>query len=127
MDQIPLPDRSAFFWLFFRFSGRVSRAAYILGFMFMLVVVSFPLYQYMRVPVESGAAQIWSLLFGIVFIAFLWAHVAFSVKRLHDMGKPGLFAVSLFVPVVSIIAFVLLCIYPGDPGPNQYGQQTNTP
>ena len=122
-----MPDTSAFFWLFFRFSGRVSRAAYVLGFLLMLVVMSFPLYQFMRVPPESAMAQLWSALFGLIFLVFLWAHIAFSVKRLHDFDKPGLFAVALFIPIVSIIAFVALCLYPGTPGPNQYGQQTNSP
>lgn len=122
-----MPDKSQLFWLFFRFSGRVNRAAYVLGFLFMLVVMSFPLYQFMRVHPESGAAQIWSMLFGLTFLIFLWAHIAFSVKRLHDFDKPGLFAVALFIPVVSIFAFVALCFYPGTPGPNKFGYQTNTP
>ncbi|ODT56584.1 MAG: hypothetical protein ABS59_00460 [Methylobacterium sp. SCN 67-24] len=121
---MPKPD---LFWLFFKFSGRVNRAAYVLGFLFMLMVVSFPLYQFMRVHPDSSAAQMWSLLFGLTFLTFLWAHVAFSVKRLHDFDKPGLFAIALFIPVVSIIAFVALCFYPGTPGPNQFGRQTNSP
>ncbi|WP_269930929.1 DUF805 domain-containing protein [Aminobacter sp. HY435] len=122
-----MPDKTDFLWLFFRLSGRVNRAAYILGFLFMLMVVSFPLYQFMRVPPESGAAQVWSMLFGLTFLVFLWAHIAFSVKRLHDFDKPGLFAVALFIPIVSIIAFVALCFYPGTPGPNQFGARTNAP
>lgn len=122
-----MPNKLDYFWLFFRFSGRISRAAYVLGFLFMLMVVSFPLYQFMRVHPESSAAQLWSLLFGLTFFAFLWAHVAFSVKRLHDFDKPGLLAITLFIPIVSIITFVVLCFYPGTPGPNQFGSQTNAP
>lgn len=122
-----MPDTSAFIWLFFRFSGRVSRAAYVLGFLLMMVVMAFPLYQFMRVPPESAMAQLWSVLFGLAFVVFLWAHVAFSVKRLHDFDKPGLYAVALFIPIISIAAFLALCLYPGTPGPNQYGQQTNSP
>jgi uncharacterized membrane protein YhaH (DUF805 family) len=122
-----LPNNVDFFWLFFRFSGRVNRAAYLLGFLFMLVVMSFPLYQFMRVHPESGAAQVWSMLFGATFLTFLWAHIAFSVKRLHDFDKPGLFAVALFIPVVSIFAFIALCFFPGTPGPNQFGNTTNAP
>lgn len=122
-----MPNNVDFFWLFFRFSGRVNRAAYLLGFLFMLVVMSFPLYQFMRVHPESGAAQLWSMLFGATFLTFLWAHIAFSVKRLHDFDKPGLFAVALFIPVVSIFAFIALCFFPGTPGPNQFGDTTNAP
>jgi uncharacterized membrane protein YhaH (DUF805 family) len=43
------------------------------------------------------------------------------------MGKPAILAVVLFIPVVSIIAFVIICALPGNPGPNQYGQRTNDP
>lgn len=127
MDRILLPDKTQLFWLFFRFSGRVSRAAYILGFLFMTVVMAFPLYQFMRVPEESGAAQMWSLVFGITMLFFAWVHVAFSVKRLHDIGRPGILSIALFVPVVSIIAFLALCIMPGTPGSNRYGRYANMP
>lgn len=122
-----MPDKSAFFWLFFRFTGRVSRAAYALGFLLMMVVMAFPLYQFMRVSPESAMAQLWSALFWLTFLVFLWAHVAFSVKRLHDFDKPGLFAIALFIPVISIFAFVALCLHPGTPGPNRFGQRTNSP
>lgn len=127
MDRTRLPDRTALFWLFFRFSGRVNRAAFILTFLLMLVVVSFPLYQFMRVPAESPAAQTWSVLFGVTFLVFLWSHVALSVKRLHDIDKPGIFAAALFIPVVSILAFLAFCIFPGTPGPNRYGERSNEP
>jgi uncharacterized membrane protein YhaH (DUF805 family) len=126
MDPTHLPDKNQLIWLFFRFSGRVNRVVFLLTFLLMLVVVSFPLYQFMRVPAESMAAQIWSVLFGIIFVTFLWIHIATSVKRLHDMGKPGILAVSLFIPVVSIIVFLILCLFPGSIGPNQYGRQTNS-
>ena len=59
--------------------------------------------------------------FGIVFLASLWCNVALAVKRLHDFGKPGILAASLFIPVISIVAFLVLCFFPGDPAPNQYG------
>jgi uncharacterized membrane protein YhaH (DUF805 family) len=135
-----LPNRPDYLWLFFKTSGRLSRAAYLLSFMFMVVVVSFPLYQYMRVmPLDmtemaemaeaplSGAAQMWSTVFLVTMLAFLWAHIATSIKRVHDVGKPGILVVLLFIPVVSIVAFLFLCIFRGDPGPNPYGARTNAP
>ena len=125
-DRIRLPEKSQLFWLFFRFSGRVNRAAYLLGFLFMLVVMSFPLYQFMRVYPESVAAEVWSMLFGLASLIFLWTHIAFSVKRLHDFDKPGLFAVALFIPVISVFAFIALCLFPGTQGPNQFGNYTNS-
>ncbi|MBA3449508.1 MAG: DUF805 domain-containing protein [Pseudaminobacter sp.] len=120
-------DRNELIWLFFRFSGRVNRAPFILTFLLMMVLVSFPLYQFLRVPAESPAAQTWSVLFGVAFLVFLWSHVAISVKRLHDMDRPGIFAATLFIPVVSILAFIALCVFPGTSGPNRYGEHPNRP
>jgi uncharacterized membrane protein YhaH (DUF805 family) len=125
-DRILLPDKDELIWLFFRFNGRLGRAAFVLTAMFWVVVVSFPLYQFMRVSPDSTAAQAWSAVFGMTFIVFLWVHVASAVKRLHDMGKPGIMAVALFIPVVSIVAFIALCLFPGDAGRNRYGQFTNS-
>jgi len=121
-----LADKHTLLWLFFRFPGRVGRAVYVLAFLFMLMVVSFPLYQYMRVPTGTSVSEAWSTVFGLTFIVFLWAHVATSVKRLHDMGKPGLMAIALFIPIVSLIAFLVLCLFPGDEGRNQYGKQADS-
>lgn len=125
-DRIHVPDKNQFIWLFFRFSGRLSRVAFLLTFLLTVIVVSFPLYQFMRVPAESVAGQTWSVLFGLIFVTFLWVHIATGVKRLHDMGKPGILAVSLFIPVISIIVFLILCLFPGNPGPNPYGRYTNS-
>jgi uncharacterized membrane protein YhaH (DUF805 family) len=122
-----LTESSKLLWAFFKFSGRIGRAPYILGFLFMTVAISFPLYQFMRVPEDSDAARLWSLVFGASMLAFLWAHVAFSVKRLHDMDKPGLLAVVLFIPVISVVAFIALCVMPGSQGSNRYGRYANMP
>lgn len=122
-----MPDANTYLWLFFKLRGRVGRAAYILGFLFMLTVVSLPLYQFMRFPEESPTAQGWSLAFGLTFVAFMWSHIALSVKRLHDIGRPGILSLALFIPVVSLIAFIALCIMPGNQGPNAYGQLPDTP
>ena len=94
-----MPEKDRLFWLFFRFSGRVSRAVYILGFLFMTVVMTFPLYQSLRLPVDSDAAKAWYLVFMAAVLAALWVHIAFSVKRLHDIDRPGIIAAVLFIPV----------------------------
>lgn len=133
-----MPNSPDFIWLFFKASGRIGRAAYALSFLFMLVVVSFPLYQFMRLMPDmdlaempevplSSAAEAWSMIFMLTLIIFLWGHIVTSIKRLHDLGRPGIMAVALFIPVVSVIAFVVLCAFPGEAGPNRYGQRTNAP
>ena len=122
-----MPEKQKFIWLFFSISGRVSRAAYFLGGMLTAVVQAFPLYRFTLAPEGSPESTIWSLLFLAAFMVSLWSSVTLAVKRLHDFGKPGLMAIVLFIPVISIAAFLLLCLFPGDKGSNRYGARTNSP
>lgn len=122
-----MPDSSTYIWLFFRFTGRVGRVVYFLAGLLLAVVQAFFLYRFMQVPETSTAGQMWASLFWIAVIASVWSNVALGVKRLHDFDKPGIVAVSLFIPVISIVAFIALCLIPGDPGPNRYGPAPNAP
>ena len=112
-------------WLFFKFDGRVSRAAYFLAGLLMAVAQLFMLYRYGLVAEESGEGAIWAFGFWVVGFLSLWCGFALGVKRVHDFGKPGYFALTLFVPVVTLIAFIVFCLWPGDEGSNAYGPRTN--
>ena len=121
-SEAPVPGMA---WLFFRFRGRVSRAAYFLAGLFLAIVQAFLLYRFTLAPQDSAESQVWALAFWLAMLASLWSNVALGVKRLHDFGKPGIIAAALFIPVISIVAFVALCLFPGDPGPNRYGDRPN--
>lgn len=125
MDRTLLANQ--FFWLFFGLSGRVSRAAYFLAGLLLAVIQAFFLYRTVIAQDAGLDASSWEAGFVITFFVSLWSNVALGVKRLHDFDKPGVVAVALFVPVVSIIAFVALCLFPGSTGPNRYGERTNAP
>lgn len=127
MDGIALRDRNQIIWLFFGFSGRISRAAFFLGGLLLAVVQAFFLYRFAMVPEDSPEGRLWATAFMLIVIVSMWSSVALGAKRLHDMGRPGVLAVSLIIPVVSIIAFIALCAFPGTPGANQYGPRTNSP
>ncbi|WP_431523475.1 DUF805 domain-containing protein [Mesorhizobium captivum] len=126
-DRTRLPEKADFIWLFFKTSGRVSRAAYFLGGLLVALVQAFPLYRFTLVPEGSAESNMWSFVFFLTFLASLWSNVVLAVKRLHDFDKPGIAALVLFVPVVSIVAFLVLCLFPGQAGPNRYGSRTNAP
>ncbi len=114
-------------WLFFSFSGRVSRWVYFLASLLVGIAQVFPYYRFLLVPEGSEAAATWSTIFMVVLIASLWPHVALSVKRLHDFNREGLFAVALFIPILSIVTFFVLCFFPGDKDANRFGTVTNAP
>lgn len=118
---------SQLIWLFFSPSGRLGRAPYFLAFMLASLVPAFFLYRFLLLPQGGSGSQMWEGLFGIAFLATIWANGALGIKRLHDVGQPAIYAISLFIPVISIVAFVALCLFPGDPGPNKYGPHTNAP
>ncbi|WP_258045596.1 DUF805 domain-containing protein [Mesorhizobium sp. NBSH29] len=122
-----MPDSKQLIWLFFSTSGRVSRAAYFLAGLLLAIAQALPLYRFVLVPEDSAQAQMWASIFGVVFFASLWSNLVLAAKRLHDLGRPGLLALLLFVPMVSIAAFLILCFFPGTPGPNKYGPTTNAP
>lgn len=119
--EAPLPQslKDQFIWLFFRLDGRVGRWPFFLGCMFLAVLQALALYQSI---VQHGAiSDLWLAVFWIIGVASLWCTLALGVKRVHDIGLHGVFAVTLLVPIVMVFAFVLLCVWPGNPGPNQYG------
>lgn len=114
-------------WLYLGLSGRINRMAYFLAALFMSVLLAFFLYRStLAGEVESGGG-IWSVLFTLLALISLWSQIALSVKRLHDMGRPGIFALLLLVPFVNAAALVVLCLLPGERGPNAYGKTTNAP
>lgn len=114
-------------WLFLSFSGRISRAAYLLAGLLMMITVVFITYRLVRAQEAGIGTGLWETVLSAVLFASLWAQAALGAKRLHDFGKPGMFAVLLFVPLFNFITFVALCIIPGEPGPNAYGRTTNAP
>ena len=118
-------NRNQFVWLFFGLSGRLSRLPYLLAGLLLFLVLFFPAYQIIRALEEERATDFWVLLSWISTLLFLWCHVALGVKRLHDFGKPGTYA--LLIPLFVGLAFIILCIYKGDEGANAYGRQTNAP
>ncbi|SMH37664.1 DUF805 domain-containing protein [Mesorhizobium australicum] len=114
-------------WLFLRLNGRISRAAYLLAGLLANLVPGFLLYRFTLAPVESQAADSWAVAFFLIGLLSVWSIFALSVKRVHDLGKPGPYALALFVPVISYVVFIVLCVMPGDPAPNRYGAETNSP
>ena len=114
-------------WFFFGMSGRIGRLPYILGNLFFVAVTGLIVYRLMVVPADSREINLWSLLFILLLPTLLWTSIAMAVKRLHDINLHGAVAVCLFVPAVSLVAMLVLCFWPGTPGGNDYGDETNEP
>lgn len=112
-------------WLFFGFAGRISRGAYFLAGMLMMITVVFIIYRMALAQERGTGGAFWESLLSVVLLVSLWAQAALGAKRMHDLGKPGVFAALLFVPVLNFVTFVALCLIPGEPGSNRYGRTAN--
>ena len=123
-------------WLFFGFTGRIDRSVYALAGLFVFVVQMFIVYRYLQPvlgtlasgdfdPAETLALSPMTNVQSAIFLLGQLAHIALAAKRLHDFGKSGFFA--LLFMFAGLIAYLGLCLIPGNPGPNKHGTRPNAP
>jgi len=111
---------TAYQWLFFGFRGRISRQVYWLTFFFIVTILGFALQP--AIDPETGSLSLrGGALAVLAMLAAVIANLAIGVKRLHDFNAPGLFAVTLFIPGLSVIATLTIGLLPGSRGPNRFG------
>ena len=115
-------------WFFFSPSGRLSRGPYALGilFWFSLQFASIAML-FAGDRMNSDALLILGLLALIVTALFTVVSMAMlTIKRVHDIGHPGLVAFVIFIPVASLFALLFFLLFPSGP-PNIYGSYSNRP
>lgn len=105
----------------FNFQGRANRAWYfwhillddlvIFGLVVALVVIGS--------VIESPLVLVPGL--GVLF-AGIWAGVAITVKRLHDVERPGWHVLLFAVPLYNIYLGLVLLFRRGTVGPNRFGR-----
>ncbi|MBL0370425.1 DUF805 domain-containing protein [Rhizobium sp. KVB221] len=119
-------ENPGMFWLFFSPSGRLGRLPYGLAILFWMVLPGVAISQMMANEHNDPALALWTLALVIVSLMSVVSFFMLSVKRVHDMGFAGIFALLTFVPVVSFFAVVAFLFWPS-PGPNEFGNSTNRP
>ncbi|HEX8378547.1 MAG TPA: DUF805 domain-containing protein [Pedobacter sp.] len=66
-----------------------------------------------------------SLMYGYIYLfynlAVLIPGLAVLVRRLHDIGKSGWFALIALIPIIGAIWLIVLLCSDSNPGDNQYG------
>lgn len=105
------------------FSGRTGRKEY---WMFVLanIVISFVLSlidNLLNLKIGSGETAV-GILTVIYELAILIPGLALSVRRMHDVGKSGLFLFWSLVPCVGEIIVLIQVLKKGEPVANQYGE-----
>jgi uncharacterized membrane protein YhaH (DUF805 family) len=102
----------------FSFKGRLDRSEYAVGFaIYVALLIGF--------VVWGGPASEWGDLGAILGLASIvvltWILFATLAKRMHDIGKPGLMSLAVFIPIVGQFTPFVMLFYPGEPDSNLYG------
>ena len=101
------------------FDGRSGRAEFwwwVLAYVVASVVASF----------LGGALGMGNILSWVLWLGVIVPSVAVSIRRFHDIGKPAIWAIAMFIPIVNLIVALLFLTKPSD-GPNEYGQGPQAP
>jgi uncharacterized membrane protein YhaH (DUF805 family) len=126
---------------FFGFEGRIRRSSYFFGALAAMCLWSLLCVSLVAtVAVANGAhldatstslviddgadweGSAWLLpVFGVLGLLGLWSSLALTVKRWHDVGMTGWFAILTLPPFANFMMFVLLCLLPGTTGANRFG------
>ena len=115
-------------WFFFSPSGRLSRGPYALGILFWFALQFAAIGQMLagdRLHAD-GLLILGFLALIVVALLSVVSMAMLTIKRVHDLGHPGLLAFLLFVPVVSFFALFFFLLFPSGP-PNDYGTYPNRP
>jgi len=115
-------------WTVYR--GRASRSAY-WWFVLFTVIVSVALDVIAFVITASAntaaASVLITVLFVVIAVVFVvvaiylgLAQLALLVRRLHDSGRSGWWALIGVVPIVGAIMLLVFTLIEGTPGPNRY-------
>lgn len=107
-----------------KISGRASRSEY---WYFQLFLITF-LVIFFGAARQSGAVHFKNsmlaipycliVIFGLPYL--IATKFSMTVRRLHDVGLSGWYAVMMFIPLISLIIFYF-SLKKGNVGPNTYG------
>lgn len=112
--------------MLFGLRGRVSRRVYWLTYLLITCLQSAVIVQLIGGEAAS-LHRITTAVGPVLLFGTLYSQLAVSVKRLHDCGYTGFFALALLVPLVNLAFTIWAGIVPGTPGPNRLGVATDVP
>jgi len=124
----PSANASGMAWLLFSPSGRISRQPYVLSLAFWFALQAAALGLMFASDRVNSDAQLALATLALVVVGLLTflSMIMLTIKRVHDMGYPGLLAFLIFVPVVSFFALICFLFWPSGL-PNEFGTYPNQP
>lgn len=109
--------------MFFSKQGRLNRKPYILLNILLLIIYLIGWY-IMLASVGSRNDNVFLTLIGfVIVIPTLFSGIMLSIKRCHDLGKPGSFLLFIYVPIVGCIYIPIVLLFKkGTDGINRFGE-----
>lgn len=107
-----LQERQNLWKMLFLFSGRYRRID-LWGICFFSYFVG--------KAIESPCSLV-VILACIISLPLTWVQLASIVKRCHDLGRSGYFALLLFVPIINFFVIVYIYFFKGQLKDNKYGK-----
>lgn len=99
---------SSVFSKFITFDGRARRAEYWYYALFVFII-------------SLITGFLGSLISNVVSLVLFIPGISVCVRRLHDIGKSGLWLLVAFIPLVGAIVLLVFYLTDSQPGTNQYG------
>lgn len=108
----------------FSFTGRATRSTYFVhtfldGFAILALVICIDIL--IRPLGQVGEILATVSILG-VFAVCMWSEIAVTVRRLHDLDRPGSHWFLMIVPIYNIYLNLVLLLKAGTVGPNNYGE-----
>ncbi|HWS24189.1 MAG TPA: DUF805 domain-containing protein [Anaerolineales bacterium] len=103
---------------YFNFDGRLGRRDF-----WMFVLINFVISLLITLVFSSILRLGWvaSSLSGIYSLAILIPGLGVSIRRLHDVGKSGMWILIGLIPLIGLLVLLYFYLQDSQPGDNQYG------
>jgi uncharacterized membrane protein YhaH (DUF805 family) len=98
------------------FKGRAQRKEYWMFALFNLVIMIV-----LTLVGGGGEGGLGDVLSGLYSLAVMVPSVAVTVRRLHDIGRSGWWALLMIVPLIGALILIFFAIQDSQPEANEYG------
>lgn len=103
-----------------QFNGRANKAEF-WQYVLVYILISIALSLLMSIFAKVGVLRMlfWFVNL-IVMLALIIPSLAVGVRRMHDIGKDGMWVLINLIPLVGTIWFIVLAVQDSEPGANRF-------
>lgn len=108
-----IPNTENWQEMYFSFEGRVSRSQFFFRWILVNILAA------VLIPLLAGMMPVYLVFFATSLIM----QVSLATRRFHDIGRNGIWVISMIVPGINVLAVVYLLFARGQKGANEYGPE----